>query len=195
MGSIVILNENTYQQLINNFDQSKKNIKSFSLLETKVNNKIFYAINEIKVVDIAKTLKTDVFINDIFLETFRGSGLVFSTKTGSTGYMRSVHGAILIAKENLWELQEIAPVATKEFYSINAPLILSANQYVYLKSGIKNKKIIIDTFEQIINQDDLMLKISRKKIKVIYDPNNDKNLITRIRKVFVHNNNNKNKIC
>ena len=86
------------------FQLSNGNLKihTFSLLEAKFNhNQTGYAINEIKVIDHIKTMRTDVYINKESLQIFRGSGLVFATNSGSTGYMKSMNGAILVTKQTL----------------------------------------------------------------------------------------------
>ena len=55
----------------------------------------FLALNEISIKKENKTLICDVYINGELFERFRGDGLCISTPTGSTGYNKSLGGAVI----------------------------------------------------------------------------------------------------
>lgn len=98
LGFYANYDEKTYSRAIDAIINDTARIRQMPLLEIKYNNNIIrYALNEAKVVDHVKTIRTDIYVNNDLLEHFRGSGLVFSTKTGSTGYMRAINGSIIAA--------------------------------------------------------------------------------------------------
>lgn len=77
----------------------------------------------------------DVFIDDHFLESFAGDGLIFSTPSGSTAYNFSAGGAILYQNLDGFQITPIAAINSKSYRSLMHPLIVpfSSNVTVYLR--------------------------------------------------------------
>lgn len=180
-------NKNNYNKAIKAIINNCIDFKSISLLEIKYNNIINYALNEIKIIDYVNTLDTNIYINNNLLEHFRGSGLVFATKTGSTGYIKSINGSIIATNiSTLWQLKEIAPIINSNFYTINTSIILDKNQKIKLIKNLKGKNVIIDTYKSKILNSCIEIKISKKKLKLCYDKENSLNLTTKIKLLFSH---------
>ena len=169
LGFYNLFNEKEFYQWI---DNNLNNYKywEYDLLDVKVDNKRFYALNEVKIIDQIKTLRLDVYINKDHLQLFRGSGLVFSTKTGSTGYMKSINGAIILSKLELWEMNEIAPLSNNKFRTINSPIILDNTKVVNIEKELIGKTLIIDTVPYEIKKDFIEIKISNYKLNMIKNP-------------------------
>ncbi len=169
LGFYNLFNEKEFYQWI---DNNLNNYKywEYDLLDVKVDNKTFYALNEVKIIDQIKTLRLDVYINKDHLQLFRGSGLVFSTKTGSTGYMKSINGAIILSKLELWEMNEIAPLSNNKFRTINSPIILDNTKVVNIEKELIGKTLIIDTVPYYIKKDFIEIKISNYKLNMIKNP-------------------------
>ncbi|PQP78812.1 NAD(+) kinase [Spiroplasma sp. ChiS] len=193
LGFYANYDENTYAKAINAIINNKIHIRQMPLLEIKYNgNLIRYALNEAKVVDHVKTIRTEIYVNNDLLEHFRGSGLVFATKTGSTGYMRAINGSIIATNiSTLWQLKEIAPVANSTFSTINASIILDQDQIIRLTGDLKGKSLVIDTYESEILSSDIELKISQKTLNLCYDEENDLSLIAKMKLLFSHCNDNR----
>ncbi|WHQ37337.1 NAD(+)/NADH kinase [Spiroplasma sp. SV19] len=191
LGFYANYDENTYPRAINAIIKDTVRIRQMPLLEIKYNNNIIrYALNEAKVVDHVKTIRTDIYVNDDLLEHFRGSGLVFATKTGSTGYMRAINGSIIAASmTTLWQLKEIAPVANSTFSTINASIILDQEQVVRLAGELVGKSLVIDTYESEILSSQIELKISQKTLNLFYDEENNLSMIAKMKMLFAHCNN------
>lgn len=51
--------------------------------------------------DHIKMIRGKMYVNDDYLQYFRGSGLIFATASGSTGYMKAINGAIILANTPL----------------------------------------------------------------------------------------------
>ncbi|WP_342252450.1 NAD(+) kinase [Spiroplasma endosymbiont of Amphibalanus improvisus] len=162
-------------------------IDKLSLLEVELPDKTRYAINEIKVIDHVKTLSTKIFVNDELIENFTGSGIVMATKTGSTGYIKSIQGSIILSELELWEIAEIAPLSNAVFSTINSPIIMDKNQIISLEGKLKGKSIIIDTFEYKLEVDKLQIKIAEKYLKVLVNPDNRMTITCRLKKTLTHN--------
>ncbi|WDA54689.1 MAG: NAD(+)/NADH kinase [Spiroplasma endosymbiont of Drosophila atripex] len=167
-------------------------VNKFSLLEVNINNKILYAINEVKFVNLTTTLSCQVLINNQLFENFRGSGLVIATRTGSTGLMKSLGGAVLISNHNLMQFHEIAPVANNSYRSLNSPLILDENHEITLKNIQKDSKLsdfgklIVDTFDfnDKLN-DKVTIKLSELTLQVLEYRLNHYSLLAKVKKAFI----------
>lgn len=126
-------------ELIYNILNKKPEISSKRLLKTSVlcrNNeeKTYYSVNEISIQNVIKTQILKVWINQTYLETFRGTGICVSTQAGSTGYNRSLKGAAVIDSLELMQMAEIAGIHHKLFQSLQVPLILDCNSEVAFAS-------------------------------------------------------------
>lgn len=183
-------------QVLTWIDKNDNNliVNKFSLLEVNINNKILYAINEIKFINLTTTLSCQVLINNEVFENFRGSGLVFATRTGSTGLMKALGGAVLISNHHLMQFHEIAPVANNSYRSLNSPLILDEKHEISLRNIKKNSKLsdfgklIIDTFDfnDKLN-DEIIIKLSKLTLQVLeYQPHHY-SLLAKIKKAFIQN--------
>ncbi|AGR40913.1 diacylglycerol kinase catalytic domain-containing protein [Spiroplasma taiwanense] len=163
-------------------------IDKFELLEVQNNGDSYLVANELKILNEKSALYIEIFINDEFLEKFHGTGLVISTSNGSTGYMKSAGGAIILPKNSkIFQMQELIPVSTNKFRTLNAPLILNDSHFLTLKLEEKSKEImIIDTIEVPIIDKYISIKVSNKIIKVITSLEGKKNSKVEIlRDIFI----------
>lgn len=133
--------------LIENILNKKPKISSKRLLKTRVINSdesedIFYSLNEIRIENIIKTQILKVWINQIYLETFRGTGICVSTQAGSTGYNRSLKGAAISDSLELIQMAEITGIHHKLFQSLQVPLILDEDSEISFASPSFKKAIL-----------------------------------------------------
>ena len=105
-----------------------------SVLRGEVNGNCYYALNEIRVENAARTQVMDVYVNDIQLETFRGTGMCVCTQLGSTAYNRSLGGAVLQDGLDLIEMVEIAGIHHSKYRSLDAPLVLKSDSVIRFES-------------------------------------------------------------
>ncbi|WP_434337942.1 NAD(+) kinase [Mycoplasma capricolum] len=164
------------------------NITELGLIEVNYDNQKVYAINEIKITNQVRPLTLDIYINNEFLEQFKGTGLVFSTPSGSTGFIKSANGAIIYPVVSLFEMQELMPISTNKFRTLNAPIIFSDKEHITLKlKDLTNVTLSADTYEYAFKNKEFLIKLSRKKIKLL-NLNKDKfNKIQILRDIFVLN--------
>lgn len=81
-------------------------IEERPLLECCLDNKLFYALNDVSVqrmlncCAVGCTLSIELSIDGEFVDGFRADGIVIATPTGSTAYSLSAGGAVLAPKIN-----------------------------------------------------------------------------------------------
>ena len=83
-----------------NYFSNDNNFYAPDVVACKTNGKTFFAINEILIQGV-NTISANISINSNHYEWFRGSGLCFCTKTGSTGLNKSLKNAILLTKSRI----------------------------------------------------------------------------------------------
>lgn len=157
-------------------------------IELKEENKsqTFYALNESRVENIIKTQILDVYINEVHLETFRGTGLCVSTQPGSTGYNRSLKAAVISDDLELLQVAEITGIHHRLFQSLQVPLILDPNTTIKFTSpSFKEAIMCYDHLSiPIYDVNEVILRLSKDK-KVNFARYHDKLTYThRIRSLF-----------
>jgi NAD+ kinase len=157
-----------FESIITSIEKKQSKCMNYELLEISFDNEKHYAINEIKVVNEEHAIFSDIFVNDVFFEEFHGTGLAFSTSTGSTGYMKSTGGAVVYGINNeIFQMNEINPVSTNKFRTLNSPMIFTKMHEISLRSEISKESIIIDTKKYEISHGKVDIKLSDIKAKVI----------------------------
>lgn len=74
------------------------------------NDEVNYALNEINIIRNPEhsLLSIKVFVNDLFLNTYWGDGILMATPTGSTAYSLSAGGPILTPESHCFVITPIA---------------------------------------------------------------------------------------
>ncbi|MDR1781562.1 MAG: NAD kinase [Bacilli bacterium] len=142
-------------------------------VECEDRNTILYGLNEIRVENSVHTQVMDVFVSNNYFETFRGNGLCFSTPTGSTGYNKSLGGAIMHPKTEAMQMSEIASINNIAYRALGSPLILTKNHPV--KIVLKRIDGVIlgyDNFSIHLEREfpklkSLTFQLSDKKVKFV----------------------------
>jgi len=128
----------------------------YPLLEAKLcagkKTRYRYALNEFTILNAKRTQHLDVKINDMFLESFRGTGICVSSPTGSTAYNKALGGAIIYPSLPVYQLTEIASINSNAYRTIGSPLIIPKEQKLILESE--------DWEGMTLTQDHLELDIS-----------------------------------
>ena len=161
---------------------------SYPLLEGNIHysnhqEKVF-AVNEIRIENPFHTLVSDVIINDEYLETFRGNGLVLSSPLGSSAYNKSLGGSVISPELEVLELTEIASIQNSVYHSLGSSLILSGDSSILLKGPFKHAVVGYDHLTSSNKEiQKIWLSTSSLRINLIYP--NDQSFIKRLNKSFV----------
>ncbi|MCD8203633.1 MAG: NAD(+)/NADH kinase [Coprobacillus sp.] len=97
---------------------------------SKGESSMHYAVNDIRIMSEEKTIKAHIAIGYDELEYYRGSGLCFATPSGSTGFNKSIGGAILDESIPGFTMSEIAPMNNYMVSSLRSPLVLRKDKNV-----------------------------------------------------------------
>ena len=141
-------------------------VEELTVLQSKVNNKIINAINEV-VVKSKKNqiIRLKVFIDGNFLESYSGDGLIISTPHGSTAYNLSANGAILHQSLNGYQLTPIAPVYSNLNKALKCPVVLPNDANVEISVSRR------DNYHTIFIFDGREFFTKDYKIKIGVSPN------------------------
>ncbi|WP_117170573.1 NAD kinase [Paraliobacillus sediminis] len=123
------------QEMFNALTSMDTKVQKFPLIEVSINGEApFYCLNEASVrSSIIKTIVIDVYINDSYFERFRGDGLIVATPTGSTGYNKSVLGAIVDPNISCFQVTELASINNNKYRTLGSPLVLGENKKLRLE--------------------------------------------------------------
>ena len=127
----------------------------------------FIALNESTIQKIGGTLSADVYINDHHFERFRGDGICVSTPTGSTGYNKSIGGAVLHPSLKALQLTEIASINNRVYRTLSSPMIVAADEEINIDLlGPQDLSLTLDhitTTETDVKN--IRLKIANEEIR------------------------------
>lgn len=138
LGFYSSFSEKNLNLLIKNL--SKLHFEKIDLLHIKQNHNIWLGINELAIIS-STAFPLKIYFDDIFYQRFRGTGILVSTRTGSTGYIKSAKGAIIAPQIECLEFVELQPLLQVGFITIQSPLILPVTTKIKI---IPEKKINAD---------------------------------------------------
>ena len=148
---------------------------------------IFHCLNEATLINPVNTQILDVFINDFEIEKFRGTGICVSTPTGSTAYNKSLGGAIISSRKNLFQLTHIAAINNVKYRNIGNSIILDEEELLTFcasEQDFENSVLTIDrTIHNLKGATKVQIKLSNKFIKILVPSDNE--FYKRVRKAFI----------
>ena len=166
----------------------RENIKEYRLLKAELAleddvKETLYAVNEVRIENPFHTLKVDVLVDDVKLETFSGNGLIVCSSLGSTAYNRSLGGAIVHPELATLQITEIAPILNKSYRTVGSSLILDGEKTVRFVGNLANVVVGFDHLTVNI-KDPLEVKISlsNKVVKILHSSTH--NHLNKIREIF-----------
>lgn len=158
--------------LINHIIEKKPNIIEIPLIEAEIDNEKYYAVNEFSLGQFAHASAYEIRIDGELLESYYGSGLLISTTYGSSAYNRSVGGPIVDNSLNAIILSKIAPITSRQYTSIAAPIVLNDDKVITLQYQTKHQYKYTQTLTadnrmyQSSNLSTITIKKSDKTVKL-----------------------------
>ncbi|CZQ91572.1 atp-nad kinase ppnk-type all-beta [Trichococcus palustris] len=128
----------TYElpELIESLKQDRGESVSYPLLEVRVKyvdeetEACYIALNEASLKKIDGTMVCDIYIKEDLFETFRGDGICVSTPTGSTGFSKSLGGAVIHPRTEAIQLTEMASVNNRIYRTLSSPMIIAKDEWI-----------------------------------------------------------------
>lgn len=182
-------NLENYDQMVDSMLNEDLEVRRFPVIEVVVNNEgTFYCLNELSVRStLIKTIVIDVSIDDNYFETFRGDGMIVATPTGSTGYNKSTHGAVVDPKTHCFQVSEIASLNNNRYRTLGSSFILDKERKLHLhviQDGNDYPSIGLDNEAYSVrNVRDLTVTLSDKLIKTV--KLKDNSYWERVRRTFL----------
>ncbi len=169
LGFFYSYNEDDLDALLNDLSKSEVHEEQYRLLTASVDGEPIYALNEIRIESPFHSLISDVYVNDEFMETFRGNGLVVSSSIGSSAYNKSLGGAVVSPKMNTIQLTEIAPINNTIYTSLHSSFVLDENSYISLKTKTENILVGYDFLTSETKfASEIRLSLSNKVVHTLY---------------------------
>ena len=160
-------------------DNNFINYKKHNLIQANFKNENFKVINISALNDIVvnqqeipRLLHLDVYVDDIFLNTFNADGVIFASPLGSTAYSLSSGGPIISPDVDSIILTPISPHTLS-----TRPIILNSNSKIKVITA--NSKSIVSVssdgqeIHSVLSGDSINLNISNKYAKFIYTGQED----------------------
>lgn len=164
--------EYSLEELVDSLVNDNGESISYPLLDVEVNyndekeSLRYLALNESAIKRVDGTLVCDVYIRDEYFERFRGDGMCVSTPTGSTGYNKSLGGAVLHPRLEALQLTEIASLNNRVFRTLSSPLVIAPDEWIRLKP--KETDSFIMSIDQLTsneeNVEEIRFRIAKERI-------------------------------
>lgn len=188
LGYFTNYDDESIDDLVEQINNDSYRLSEYSMLDYKIytSGDVIEgrALNEVTIINPTRTLMLDVFMDNVLLEHFRGTGICISTPAGSTAYNKSLGGAVIDASLDAFQVTEIASINSKIFHTLSSPLVLSKRHEVEFKTEA-NSTIWITVDSKSININDfnaIAVTLSDKKIRYA---KNGITLIKRLVKNFI----------
>lgn len=164
---------NEPEKIIDAMTNEKMEVRRYPTIKATINGHTsFYCLNECTVrSSVIKTFVMDVYIDNLLFETFRGDGMIISTPTGSTGYSKSLNGAVIDPLLPCLQVSEAASLNNNSYRTLGSSFILSGERKLTLEIvhegndypiiGMDNEALSI----QHINK--IEIALGDKKIKTV----------------------------
>src|SRR5690625_793799 len=167
-----------FGEMLHIMENEAMEVRRFPVINVDLNDEMsFHCLNELSLRSgIIKTIVIDVFIDDLHFETFRGDGLIVATPTGSTGYNKSTHGAVIDPLIPSFQISEISSLNNNRYRTLGSSFVLGKDRNLTLEvvqDGNDYPIIGLDNEAYSIrNIKDVSVKLSDKVVKTIRLKNN-----------------------
>lgn len=164
LGFISSVAKEEIHQAIQQILEGRYSTESRTLLELVspqgvFHDKVNYALNEINIIRNPEhsLLSVKVFVNDVFLNTYWGDGILMATPTGSTAYSLSAGGPILTPDSHSFV---ITPIAAHNLTV--RPIVIPDDSEVRIHVEGREKKFVFSMDSRVCALDTSVELVVRK---------------------------------
>jgi NAD+ kinase len=155
--------------------EEKYKINEIGIQETDViSNKELYKYNSLNEIVVRgnnfRVINMDVKIDDDYLESYKGDGLILATSCGSTAHNKSYAGSIVYNNFSTLQITPMGRVESNSYNSLENSVIIPSNMEIKLIPADKNKdyNITVDGENELYDKvDEIKTSIKDKKIKML----------------------------
>lgn len=151
LGFLTEVENDQYLECIRALKSGNYHIEYRTMLEMKLNKKLYFALNEVTVsrenaVDgLHKVIRLEAYSNENLIDRFVADGVIVATPTGSTAYSLSAGGPILMPSLNA---KVITPIAAHSLHS--RPVVLSDSEVVTIKLLETGCKVAVSVDGEVV---------------------------------------------
>ncbi len=175
LGFLQEIRPDEIDKFIDNLGNEKYRTDMIGIQETTIDYQEgcekFYSLNEIAIErENRKLFTTKVLVDDEYLETFNGDGLIIATSVGSTAHNLSYGGSIIHSNLHTLQITPKGGLNNKAFGSLLNSIILPEDKIITLIPREDNRDIMIsiDGVDKIYKgASKVETTVSDKKIKCL----------------------------
>ena len=154
LGFLSSISKNEISEALNNVLSGEYSVEQRTLLELVSPEKVFgdvnFALNELNVIRNPEhsLLAIKVFVDDVYLNTYWGDGILLATPTGSTAYSLSAGGPIIAPNAKNFV---ITPIATHNLTV--RPVVIPDDSIVRIQVEGREKRFVFSMDSRICTLD------------------------------------------
>ena len=128
----------------------------------------YLALNDLVVSrgPFSRIIKVEARINEDYMESYSGDGIIIATPTGSTGYSLSAGGPIA---NPTMELFVVTPICPHSLY--NRSVIVNGNDTISLRIDSRQVQVVLTVDGQVRfaleDEDQVIVRRSQQKVKLV----------------------------
>ncbi|TCP32055.1 NAD+ kinase [Scopulibacillus darangshiensis] len=146
LGFYCDFNINAHKDMLEAIRNEQIEVRKYPIIQVEIDGDTrLYCLNECSIrTSTIKVFSIEVYIDNLHFETFKGDGMIISTPTGSSGYNKSVNGAVIDPKIPCLQVSELASLNNNYYRTLGSAFVLNQERELTLKikENINNYPII-----------------------------------------------------
>ncbi|HEY9113679.1 MAG TPA: NAD kinase [Bacteroidales bacterium] len=177
LGFLSSVSKNEIKQAIDFVIKGKYTLDKRSLIRLEKPTGVFgdlnFALNDLTIYrsNVASLISVQVYVDDVFLNTYWGDGLIVSTPTGSTAYSLSAGGPIIAPGSRNFV---IVPIASHNLTV--RPIVIQDSSQIRIKFDGREEQyfLTMDSRQTAVNKrDELIINRCEFEVKLVQLENKD----------------------
>ncbi len=177
MGFLSSISKDEIGEAVNNIFNKKYNLEERALLQlvepTGIFGELNFALNDLTIYrnNTTSLIVVHVYVDNLFLNSYWGDGLIVSTPTGSTAYSLAAGGPILSPGSQNFV---VAPIASHNLTV--RPIVIQDSSEIKIRIEGREEKYLMtmDSRHSAINrEDELVIKKCDFKVNLVQMENKD----------------------
>lgn len=191
LGFAQEVNSEKLDDFINKLNNNEYKVEEIGIEEVSIHHisgiDNFYALNEITIRDSElNTTKLNIKVDNHYLETFVGDGILISTSFGSTAYNLSFGGSIIYNTLHTLQITPIAPFNAKTFKNLNNSIVIPQDSVISILPLEEKRNLIITIDgENKFYQEVTLIETAVKNKRIKCFKEKDYNFIDKVKEKFL----------
>lgn len=173
LGFLQEIKPDKLEEFVEALNNNDFKIDNIGTLETKITTddsvSRHFSLNEIVIRQMElNAINMEIYIDNCYLETFAGDGVLISTSVGSSAYNISFNGALIYNTLHTLQITPIAPLNTKAYRNLLTSIVLPEKKHILIKPLKRDLIVTFDgTNKRYENVKKIECFVKNKKIKFL----------------------------